>query len=171
MNIYVSGPLGYESAERLYKDNRALLEGRFAGFFLRQFEGIAKDLKKESDLIFKHPGFIYEITEGGIFRALWNLGEELESGLIIDLSLIPVRQEVTEILELFNESPYECSSKGSFLIASDEDCRLTEGASQIVYIGRTADTKARLIIEGENTRYLTPPSRQDKDIEDRMSYL
>jgi len=200
MNIYVAGPIGYETAARMYEGNRDYLESRFAGFFLKQFERIAGERLTISDISADGAceAAAREITEGGLFRALWELGEELKCGLTVELEAIPVRQEVIEILELFKESPYECSSRGSFVFAADSsfdadaifaaersfdvdgffaveqdsDADRNSGADRmpgIVRVGQTTDSAARLICSKYGERYLTPPSRQEKDILDRRT--
>lgn len=44
---------------------------------------------------------MHDITEGGIFGALWEMAEASGVGLEIDLKKIPVRQETIEICEFF----------------------------------------------------------------------
>lgn len=46
MKIYVTGPIGYETAERLYQENREALAARFPAFFLCDFEKLSEDQVK-----------------------------------------------------------------------------------------------------------------------------
>ena len=159
--IYIMGPVGYETAFKLYSENIVQIKKQFPQFFINRFLDIGKnmadfDIEKTSDDV-----YIREMLRGGLFAALWNLCEETKTGCIVDHKKIPLNQEVVEILELFNESPYEVSSKGSFLVFSNGPI---ENAA---LIGFTDNTKTRIIIFADHKRYLTPPSRQEKDIIDR----
>ena len=161
MIISVCGPVGLQCARRLYEENKEQVDGTFAGFFVKQF--------LEIEPAGKAPGAVYaaELKENGLFGALWELGEELNCGMEVGLEAIPVRQEIVEVLELFKESPYECASSGSFVVASD----LPEGEvpDGCIAIGRTTEGKSRVINSAEGKRFLTPPLRQQKDISDRKN--
>ncbi|MGI6071813.1 MAG: hypothetical protein ACOX75_02190 [Lachnospiraceae bacterium] len=158
MIISVVGPIGYESALRLAKNHPDVMQEHFPRFFIRQLEDISSEVYELPKADYLRP-----IGEGGIFRTLWEAGEEFGCGMEIELQTIPIRQEVIEVLELFDESPYECSSKGSFLIISGE---ILEGVKAI---GRTTQAKKRILKDGDSERFLTPPARQNKDIRDRKS--
>ena len=44
---------------------------------------------------------MHDVTEGGIFGALWEMAEASGVGLEIDLKKIPIRQETVEVCEFF----------------------------------------------------------------------
>lgn len=161
MLIYVTGPIGYETALRLYEEDCERVKNRFPEFFINSFLEIKKNMA-EIDLEKYGSGlYIREMRSGGLFETLWDLCEEAGCGCEIDFERIPVRQEVIEVLELFKESPYEVPSAGSRLIFSNEQIF---GAS---LIGFTNETKERIIDFGSHRRYLTPASRRKKDEENR----
>lgn len=202
MKIYTQGLIAYETAKKLYLENKAKVEARFPKFFLQEFEKLPSDEAFESKFLanlciekntkkpysrknyyFDGTVYIREIRDGGIFAALWAMCEDLSElreeikeqapskqdipqniGCEIDLEAIPVEQHVVEILELLKENPYEVSSEGSWLAALPEEMEAEEGLSEI---GMITDSKDRVIISGESRRFLTPPSRQAKDIADR----
>ena len=56
---------------------------------------------------------MHDVTEGGVFGALWEMAEASGVGLEIDLKKIPIRQETIEICEFFNLNPYQLISSGS----------------------------------------------------------
>ena len=161
MLIYTSGPIGYETAEKLYNENIVRIKKQFPQFFINAFLEIKENM---ADIdIEKYPAGVYsrEMLEGGLFGALWELCEEAGCGCEIDLEKVFIRQEVIEILELFKEDPYEAPSAGCFLIFSPEP---VYGAQ---LVGFTNETKDRIIDLGGHKRYLTPLKRQEKDIENR----
>ncbi len=183
-SIKIFGPLGFETAYKLYKEKAQIVEEhRFPKFFLERFEAIADEM-----LITAPQGerIIYsaEIGEGGLFAALWEMGEVLGTGMEISLEDIYIRQEVIEMLELFAESPYECSSKGCYLTVDDilgKDGKVTyeiagdlkEETDLFLYadIGHTCKEKSRVVISQDGERFLTPPERQQSDIADRKRKL
>lgn len=172
MIISVCGPIGYETAKKLYEMHRKELQERFPSFFLRQFEEIKEEMAGFCPEIKSSILYCKEITEGGVYRALWEAGEELGCGMKVANRDIPIRQEVIEILELYGETPYECSSRGSMLIVTDKKIdEITCGGRNVpaFTIGMTTDGNARVLEDNGALRYLTPPSRQEKDIADRKN--
>lgn len=180
MNIYLCGPLGWKRAEYLYRKNEDAIKARFAGFFLRRFENIGSEMIQADRAVscsmtkpFAGKVFIKETAEGGLAGALWDLAEEAGCGLEVKAELIPVHQEIIEIMELFAEEPYECPSAGCIVIFAkcredaDDICIRAGSHAGPVYIGRCTDTGARKIILKGGERYLTPKKRRMKDISDR----
>lgn len=103
---------------------------------------------------------MHDVTEGGIFGALWEIGEASGTGIIADLHKIPIRQETIEVCEVFNINPYMLISSGSLLIGSPHGNQLAEellghGIPAAV-IGRAASGNARIVVNGDETRYLGP---------------
>ena len=48
---------------------------------------------------------MHDITEGGVFGALWEMGSGSGVGLDIDLKKIPIRQETVEVCEALGLTP------------------------------------------------------------------
>lgn len=103
---------------------------------------------------------MHDVTEGGIFGALWEMGAASGVGITVDLKKIPIRQETIEVCEVFDINPYRMMSSGSMLIGCRNGNLLVEelgkqGISSAV-IGRANDTNDRVIVNGEETRFLEP---------------
>ncbi len=82
---------------------------------------------KDSQIAMKYNVYgMHDVTEGGIFGALWEIGEKAGLGLIVNQDLIPVRQETIEICEYFDLNPYMLIGSGSLLIITDESQALIE---------------------------------------------
>ncbi len=142
-------------------------------YFIKQFE--EREVGSRSEKFNKISGSaedsgitVVKAGEGGLFGALWELGEILDAGLEVDILKVPVKQEVIEILELAGESPYEVESSGCFLLAGDDDAMEQYNKKEFTQIGAVAGSKARVITGPSLTRYLTPPSRQAKDAANRQ---
>ena len=104
---------------------------------------------------------MHDVTEGGIFGALWEMGEASGVGFEIDIRKIPIRQETIEICEVFDINPYMMMSSGSMLIGTQKGNLLVDmlesagiHAAVIGYVIEGADRIAR---NGDEKRYLEPP--------------
>ena len=61
-----------------------------------------------------------QVGEGGIFAALYRLAKEADTGLVVDLKAMPVRQETIEICEYYKLNPYQLASTGNILMICDD---------------------------------------------------
>ncbi len=108
---------------------------------------------------------MHDVTEGGIFGALWEIGAASKVGLEVDLQKILLRQETVEICEFFNLNPYMLISSGCMLIVSDNANllvdRLKEGGIAAAVIGRITEGNDRIIINNDEQRYLEPPKADE----------
>ena len=109
--------------------------------------------------------YVHDISTGGVFAALWELGEGAGCGLRVRLKDIPIRQETVEICEFFDLNPYMALGGGSALIVTENDEELVDALEQAgipaTLIGQTVDNNDRIIINDEDARYLTPPKGDD----------
>ncbi len=101
-----------------------------------------------------------QIVEGGIFAALWNFSQIHDCGLRVELKEIPIRQETVEVCNILDINPYEMYSGGAVLIAGErsEDLvkDLLERGFAAAVIGHTTGDHDRLILNGDEKRFLTP---------------
>lgn len=108
---------------------------------------------------------MHDVTEGGIFGALWEMAESAGVGLDIDLKKIPIRQETVEVCEYFDINPYELISSGSMLMAASDGnglVRALEAAGiSAVCIGKVTDGNDRVLLSGEERRFLEPPKADE----------
>lgn len=104
---------------------------------------------------------MHDITEGGIFGALWEMAEASRIGLEIDLKKIPVRQETIEICEFFRINPYGLVSSGSMLLATDHGRDLVrafeKAAIPAVVVGKALAGNDRVLLNDGERRFLEPP--------------
>lgn len=108
---------------------------------------------------------LMDVSEGGIFAALWDFAESSGVGLDIDIRKIPVKQEMIEICEIFDVNPYELSSTGCLLMTYERGCDIVNLLSQngisATIIGTTTDSNDKIIRHDEEIRYLDPPKRDE----------
>jgi hydrogenase maturation factor len=108
---------------------------------------------------------MHDVTEGGIFGALWEIGYAAGVGLEVDLKKILIKQETVEICEFFNINPYKLISSGCMLMVTDKanllvESLLAEGIPAAV-IGRITEGSDRIICNGDEIRYLEPPKSDE----------
>lgn len=108
---------------------------------------------------------MHNLSQGGIFTGLWEMAERAGVGLEVDLKKIPVRQETIEICEYFDINPYYFYSAGALLVGTYQaEALIAELASVGVaatVIGRVTDGKERVILNGEDRRYLDRPQQEE----------
>ena len=108
---------------------------------------------------------MHDITEGGVFGALWEMGSGSNVGLDIDLKKIPIRQETVEVCELLGLNPYILMSSGSMMIATDDGYglvrKLNQAGIEASVIGKATDKNERILRNGEETRYMDKPQSDE----------
>lgn len=108
---------------------------------------------------------MHDVTEGGIFGALWELGSASKVGLEVDLKKILLKQETVEICEFYDINPYMLISSGCMLIITDQANhlvdKLKESGIAAAVIGRITEGNDRVIINEEERRFLEPPKSDE----------
>ncbi len=108
---------------------------------------------------------MHDVTEGGIFGALWEIGAASKVGLEVDLKRILLKQETVEICEFYDLNPYMLISSGCMLMITDKgnllvDRLKAEGIAAAV-IGRITKGNDRIIINEDERRFLEPPKSDE----------
>ena len=112
----------------------------------------------------------------GIFVALWEFGEKMTCGMRIDTTALLMLQETIEIADFLDINPYEDDSTGCFLFPADGEKadlliqELRENDIQADIIGYETKDRDRLLIKGNERRFLTPASRIEAEKKQRETY-
>ncbi len=110
---------------------------------------------------------MHDISECGLFGALWELAAASKVGLEIELSKVPIRQQTVEVCEFYDLNPYMLRSGGSLLIVAkrgnDIVDALHDRGIEAAVIGRIREDNNKVVIYGEDreTRFLEPPRRDE----------
>ncbi len=108
---------------------------------------------------------MHDVTEGGIFGALWELGEASGVGLEVDLKKIPIKQETIEICEFYDLNPYQLISSGVMIMVTDKANELVEVLKKnnipAAVIGRITPGNDRVVRNDEEKRFLAPPKSDE----------
>ena len=161
MDILVTKWVGLEGTAVLAIQKEAELRSRYAQPFIERAKAFAGYLSVRSEAAVAAKSGVaamHDISEGGIFGALWELGQCSGVGLEIDLKKIPIRQETIEICEFFDVNPYKLVSGGSMLMAAEDGNALMQAirreGGKAVVIGKATDGNDRVLINGEERRFL-----------------
>ena len=165
--LLLCGYAGLEGTLRILDESEEELGTRFVPAFLEKAKLLREKLVLPDQLLSVkgQVSDIRQIGSGGILAALWELGEELQTGFDIDFSKIALKQETVEICEFYQLNPYLMTSAGSFLLVTGQSeeviaCLAEQGVSA-VRLGCMKDQNARVIKNGEETRYLDRPAADE----------
>ena len=171
-DIVMIGYAGLSDSLSLLMESRDELKARFSEYFLdraeKAFRGAmlsreeAEELKRE--LLESSLAESVINAENGIYAALWDLGEELESGLSVNLKDIPVLQEGIELANYLDRNPYLADSEGVLVMATEEKKKIFDFFQKrgipTKVIGSIIDRNKRVVVSGERETFLTPERRR-----------
>ena len=156
--------IGLEATTILAKEREEELRKRFSAGIVDTAIGFDQFLSvvPESRIAMEHGvTAMHDITEGGVFGALWEMASGAGVGLEVDLKKIPIRQETVEICQYFDLNPYQIMSSGSMMIAADDGHelvrKLEKAGIHAAVVGRTNAGNDRILRNGEDVRYLDKP--------------
>lgn len=166
--LVVTKWIALEATSILAKEKESELLKHFPERLVGEAEGFDAFLSviPESKIAMKHGiSAMHDITEGGIFGALWEMGSGSGCGMECDLKKIPIRQETVEICEFFDINPYMAMSSGSMLIAARDGEGLAEklraAGIPASVIGCMKTGNDRIIRNGSEIRYLDKPQTDE----------
>lgn len=167
-DLVVTKWIGLEATTIIAKEKEEELAARFSPRLIKTAKEFDQYLSviPESRIAVEHGiSAMHDITEGGIFGALWEMASGADLGVEIDLKKIPIRQETVEVCEFFNVNPYLIMSSGSMLIAAKDGNglvnKLEAAGIHAAVIGRTNNGNDRIIRNGEDVRYLDKPQTDE----------
>ena len=167
-DIVVTKWVGLEATAILAKEKEEQLRSVFSEDFIdtaRKFDRYLSVIPEAKVACEVQVSAMHDITEGGVLGALWEMANGAGVGLEVDLRRIPIRQETVEICEFFKLNPYLIMSSGSMLMSTNDGKglvdRLESAGIPATIIGRTNDSKDRIIKRGEEVRYLDKPQSDE----------
>ena len=168
MDVIVTKWIGLEGTSIIAKEKEAELLTRYPKALVdeaKAFDRYLSVLPEAATAVKSGVSAMHDVTEGGIFGALWEMAESAGVGLEIDLKKIPIRQETVEVCEFFDVNPYELISSGSMLMAAADGNGLVRALEaegiHAVCIGKVTQGNDRVIVSGEERRFLEPPKTDE----------
>lgn len=162
-----SGLYGGAILARLKKEE---LKTRYSGSYIKTAEeyimdtSLMPELKVLREKVAENPDCIFaahDVSNGGVFGALWQMLSACSCGGECFIEKIPVKQEIIEICEYFNLNPYMMNGQGSLLLITENGNDMAEAMRQAGIqanvIGNTTGNRDRKMIVGEEERFLVPP--------------
>lgn len=167
-DIIVTKWIGLEGTTIIAKEKEEELRKIFSQSFIQTAKDFDRYLSvvPESRIAMEYGvSAMHDITEGGVFGALWEMAEGAGVGLDVDLKRIPIRQETVELCECFGLNPYILMSSGSMMIAADHGEGLVRALEKAgihaVIVGQAVSGNDRILRNGEEIRYLDRPQSDE----------
>lgn len=168
MDILVTKWIGIEGTSIIAKEQEERLRERFSVPFIESAKGLDCFLSvlPEAEIAVRcGVCAMHDVTEGGIFGALWEMAEASGVGLEIDVKKIPIRQETVEICEFFGINPYQLISSGCMLMAAENGMTLQRELEKAgicaSIIGKATEGNDRVLLNEDERRFLEPPKTDE----------
>lgn len=167
-DVVVTKWIGIEGTSIIAREKEEELLSRFPRTFVEGAKGFDKLLSvvpEAATAVKSGVSAMHDVTEGGIYGALWELAEASGIGLVINLKAIPIRQETVEICEYYRLNPYQLISSGCMLMTSPDGVKLVHDLEKAgihaSLIGRCVEGNAKKIINGGEEAYLERPKTDE----------
>ncbi len=168
MDILVTKWIGIEGTSIIAKEQEEKLRERFSVPFIESAKGLDCFLSvlPEAEIAVRcGVCAMHDVTEGGIFGALWEMAEASGVGLEIDVKKIPIRQETVEVCEFFGINPYQLISSGCMLMAAENGMTLQRELEKAgicaSIIGKATEGNDRVLLNEDERRFLEPPKTDE----------
>lgn len=158
-----SGAMGSDKLARMKHSD---LSNRFAQSYIqsayvdRDMFAIDKEAYALADM--QDVYYMHDVSHGGIYGALWQLGLRINRGIEIRHNNILIKQETIEISEFYNINPYMLEGTGSLLAVVRNGDGIVDMLGSIgidaAVIGKVSEGKERFVViepTGEK-RFLSP---------------
>ncbi len=166
--LVISKWIGLEGTAMIAGQKRQELATRYPEPFIdnaQEFKGYI-NINAEAAVAMKSGvSAVHDISSGGVFAALWEMGERAGTGLKVNLTDIPIRQETVEICEYFEINPYELLSGGALLYATEDGDKLVKDLENAgipaTIVGYLQEGKDKILINEDESRFLDMPQSDE----------
>lgn len=159
--IIVTKWIGIEGGAILVRERKEELTQRFGREIVGLLDNYSKWISVEEEALVAINNSaiaMKDVSERGIFGALWELGSASNRGLKVDLKAIPIRQEIIEVCNYLNINPYALKSQGMLIIVAKKSDAIIENLRKLEIpcqiIGEFTDNNDRVVINEEEIRHL-----------------
>ena len=167
-DIVVSKWIGLEGTVRIAREHKEELLTRYPERMIDEaaaFEQFLSVIPEAATACKSGVCGFHDVSQGGIFGALWEMAQKAGVGLEIDLKKLPVRQETIELCEFYDLNPYELLSGGCLLMTTQDGTGLVTALERAgipaVIAGKTTAGNDRILYNGEEKRFLEPPKTDE----------
>ncbi|MDW7667866.1 MAG: AIR synthase family protein [Bacillota bacterium] len=171
--VLISKEIGIEGTSILYSENKELLDRELfqdKNLSSKKVEKYIDRLSvvKEGVICGKLGSkYMHDITEGGIYGALWEAHKANNLGILVEEDSIPISAETKALCNYFDINPYRLISSGSMLIiASKEDsCKMIKKLKKenirLEIIGEIIDEKKCLTQSDKEINEIDEPGSDE----------
>jgi hydrogenase expression/formation protein HypE len=167
-DVVVSKWIALEGTSIIAKEKEAELLKKYSQVFINEAKSFGQYLSVVSEAataVKSGVSAMHDVTEGGIFGALWEIAEASGVGLEIDLKKLPIKQETIEICEYFGLNPYALISSGSMLMTADNGYDLVRNLEKdgikATVVGKVTSGNDRVLLNEDERRFLEPPKSDE----------
>lgn len=165
--IYMSKYMGLEGSAILAHDKENQLKNILTDSELSKAQSLSDyiSVKKDGMIAIKSEvHYMHDVTEGGIFGALYEAYQGIEKGVEIIKEDIPVLDVTKKIAKYFDINPYRLISSGSMLIIARPDTDIEEdfkkAGVKLTKIGEVKGDRP-IIIESGQIKEIDPPTKDE----------
>ena len=108
-DIIMTKCIGIGGVQYIINNNREKILEKYVEDVVKRAYGNRSDLSiaKEACIAIENGAVsLHDMSQGGVYAALWDMAEASGTGLLVDFRAIAVRQEIIEICEIFDINPY-----------------------------------------------------------------
>ena len=163
-DIVMCGQAGLGGTLGLYYNNMAGLRERYSQSYLYPVERLSGmlTLGNQADIAIEHGAvYCHDISRGGVFAALWEMGDALKVGFEVCHDSIPILQETIEICEYTGDNPYMIDGCGGAIFVTKNGQELAdllyEAGYEAAVVGVLKEGMDRVVVHEDERRFLTPP--------------
>ena len=167
-DIVLIGYVGLEGTFRAVRARAEELSKRFVPSFINGINQLEEKLIIDKPIALAREmgaSAMQQIKSGGILGTLWEMADASGVGLEVDIKKMSIRQETIEICEFCHLNPYQLTSAGSALVFTERGEELVEKCMEqgicASILGRTTDLTERVILGGEEKRFLDKPAMDE----------
>ena len=167
-DIIMTKCIGIGGVQYIINNNREKILEKYVEDVVKRAYGNRSDLSiaKEACIAIENGAVsLHDMSQGGVYAALWDMAEASGTGLLVDFRAIAVRQEIIEICEMFDINPYELNSCGSLLITSSDSERIIKALAEeeidACVIGKVTDGNDKIINNLDEVRFLDKPVQDE----------
>ena len=163
--VFMTKHAGLEGASIIARDLEKQLKDKINHNIIKTAQDFAGDISVVKEGVLAGNigvNSMHDVTEGGIFGALWELAEASGVGIEVYEDNIKIRQETVEICRVFSIDPMKLISSGVMImtVSGGKKSLLVEAFNkeniELTEIGKITD-KERVIIKDGERRELLPP--------------
>lgn len=122
--VVISKSIGIEGSSIIYKERKEDLDKILNRDEKREIENFSNMLSvvKEAQIAKKFGvKYMHDITEGGLYGALWESAQVINKKITIDKDTLPITESAKKIAKHFNLDIYRLISSGSMIFIMDKN--------------------------------------------------